>query len=211
MQFSSRLAVAILLATACASDPAPTAEGSTSGGSTGPEQTSSGESSSSAPASSSGGESTDAQEDASSSSTGAEPLQPLELDRAWVAGLEGAWLGPVLGTPLGDLPQFYWEFAWTEADALVGMADSGMGFRVEFEFAQKDGQWTLTETGTAPGNQTQTYVLHPVAREGDVVRFEVLDQPGYLQVDILPGEGTFEMAVFVRGAAHGTFDLTHPG
>lgn len=210
MPLYPRLTVAVLLATACATDPASTAEGSTSGGSTGSPLTSSGESSSSAPGSASSGESTDAQEDASSSSTGAEPLQPVELDRAWVEGLEGAWLGPVLGTPLGDLPQFYWEFAWTEADALVGMADSGMGFRVEFEFAQTDGQWTLTETGTAPGNQTQTYVLHPVAREGDVVRFEVLDQPGVLQVDILPGQGTFEMAVFVRGAAHGTFDLTHP-
>ena len=137
-------------------------------------------------------------------------MQPLELDRAWVEGLEGAWLGPVRGTPLGDLPQFFWEFEWTQADALVGVADSGMGFRFEFEFAQQDGQWTLIETGTLPGNNKQSYELHPVAREGDLVRFEVLDQPGYLQVDLLPGEGSFEMAVFVRGEAHGTFDLAHP-
>lgn len=34
----------------------------------------------------------------------------------------------------------------------------------------------------------------------------VLDPPGYLHVDILPGEGSFEMAVFVRGEAHGTFE-----
>jgi len=78
-----------------------------------------------------------------------------------------------------------------------------MGFRIEFEFAEQDGQWMLVETGTLPGGMSQSYSLHPVSREGDLVRFEVLDQPGYLQVDILPAEDSFEMAVFVRGEAHG--------
>lgn len=161
------------------------------------------------PGASTGDTSTTDGADASSSS-GDVALQPIALERDWVAGLEGAWLGPVAGTPLGDLPQFYWEFAWTQDDALLGIADSGMGFRFEFEFAQDDGQWTLLETGTLPGGMTQSSELHPVSREGDLVRFEVLDQPGYLQVDILPEEGSFEMAVFVRGAAHGSFALSHP-
>lgn len=198
------------LGAACASDPAPTASGSSTSETSGPAATGSEGDGSTNQGSTSQRETTGAEEDASSS-TGAQPLQALDLDRAWVAGLEGAWLGPVRGTPLGDLPQFFWEFAWTESDTLVGIADSGMGFRFEFEFAREDGRWTLVETGTLPGNMTQTYVLHPVAREGDVVRFEVLDRPGFLQVDILPGEGTFEMAVFLRGEAHGSFDLAQPG
>jgi len=209
MKFPSFLVAAALLTLGCASDPTPTAQVSTSGESSGSAGGGSGSSSSGSVGSTSAGESTgDVAETSSSSGGGA--LEPIELDRAWVTGLEGAWLGPVAGTPLGDLPQFYWEFAWTDADALLGVADNGMGFRVEFEFAERDGQWTLVETGTLPGNNTQSYVLHPVSREGDLVRFEVLDQPGYLQVDILPGDGSFEMAVFVRGEAHGTFDLAHP-
>ncbi|MBV1861115.1 MAG: hypothetical protein KUG77_22045 [Nannocystaceae bacterium] len=214
MQFSRFLAAALLFATACASDSAPTGRGSSTGESTGPlgassESSGSAGSISGAPQPTTEGEGTDAGADTSSSSGGA-ATQPIELDRGWVEGLEGAWLGPVSGTPLGDLPQFYWEFAWTKDDVLLGVADSGMGFRFEFEFAQHDGQWTLLETGTLPGDMTQSYELHPVARDGDLVRFEVLDQPGYLRVDILPGEGSFEMAVFVHGEAHGTFDLAHP-
>ncbi len=209
MKFASFLAAAASLTVGCASDPAPIAQGSTSGETSGSAASSSGGSSSGSVGSTSGGESTGEGAEASSSS-GSGALQPLELDRAWVTGLEGAWLGPVVGTPLGDLRQFYWEFAWTDADALLGVADNGMGFRFEFEFAQREGQWMLVETGTLPGDMTQSYALHPVSRDGDLVRFEVLDQPGYLQVDILPSEGSFEMAVFVRGEAHGTFDLAHP-
>ncbi len=209
MTLRSLVSASVLLCAGCATDPAPPAHGSTSGDPSDPAMSGPEVSSSGAPGSTSGEAST---EDAAevSSSSGDPALQPIELDREWVEGLEGAWLGPVSGTPLGNLPQFFWEFAWTQDDALVGVADGGMGFRFEFEFAEQDGQWTLIETGTLPGNMTQSYVLHPVARDGDLVRFEVLDQPGYLQVDILPGEGSFEMAVFVRGEAHGVFDLGHP-
>jgi len=209
MKFSSFFAVAALLAVGCATNPAPKEDGATSGETTGPVASSSESSGSGTPGSTSREASTGDGADASSSS-GAEALQPIELDRSWVEGLQGAWLGPVTGTPLGDLPQFYWEFAWTDADSLLGVADNGMGFRIEFEFAELDGQWMLVETGTLPGGMSQSYSLHPVSREGDLVRFEVLDQPGYLQLDILPAEGSFEMAVFVRGQAHGTFDLSHP-
>ncbi|MGH1345191.1 MAG: hypothetical protein ACRBN8_26755 [Nannocystales bacterium] len=211
MQLYSSVLVGVLFLAGCASESPTTGQGGTSGGTEGlgtdvaQSSSSPGSQEDSSPNGSTG-EGADA-----SSGSGDSGLETIELDRGWVAELEGAWLGPVAGTPLGDLPQFYWEFAWTDTDALVGVADSGMGFRFEFEFAEHDGQWTLLETGTLPGDITQSYELHPVSREGDLVRFEVLDQPGYLQVDILPGEGRFDMAVFVRGEPHGTFDLAHPG
>ena len=129
------------------------------------------------------------------------------LDRAWIETLAGPWRGPVRGTPIGDLPDFFWEFAWTEDDAMVAVADNGMGFRFEFVFAEVEDQWTLTETGTLPGGMTQSYVLHPVSQDGARVRFEVLERPGYLEVDIQPTPTDFDMAVSLRGEAHGVFDL----
>lgn len=148
--------------------------------------------------------------DGSAESSGeAEPLEPIALDQAWVDTVQGPWLGPVHGTPMGDLPQFFLDFVWND-DALVAVTDNGMGFRIELSFAQTDGQWTLTETGTLPGNFTQSYELHPVAREGDRVTFEVLDRPGYLRVDVEPTASAFEMVVLLRGEGHGTFELARP-
>jgi|GEM_PF-2043063 len=202
MRFTALVFTAGLL-TACANDPDVPSAGSTSTPGSTSEVASS-------DATGESGTEDSSTEDASSSS-GEPGLEPIALDEGWVQSLHGAWLGPVTDTPMGDLPQFYWEFEWTDEDALVGVADSGMGFRFELEFAEQDGQWTMTETGTLPGNLTQSYVLHPVAREGARVRFEVLERPGFLQVDLEPGPDTFDMVVLLRGEPHGAFDLGRPG
>ncbi len=209
MRFHPLLAAPLVLA-ACADSPAP-AGGSTTDapGSTGAPEGSSttepAEAESSTTALASTGQAD------GSSSTGPASLQPIALERDWVDALGGPWLGPVTGTPMGDLPQFYWEFAWTADDAMVGVADNGMGFRFELAFVEVDGQWTMTETGTLPGNMTQSYVLHPVEQEGARVRFEVLDRPGFLQVDVEPTDSAFGMDVLLRGEGHGSFDLARPG
>lgn len=207
MRFSSLLAASLLLA-GCADSPSTPAEGSTSDvpASTGAAAESS--TGSSAATTTGAGDSTGV---ADASSTGAAPLEPIALDRDWVESIAGPWLGPVTGTPIGDLPQFFLDFAWNDDDALVAVADDGKGFRLEFTFSERDGQWIFTELGELPGGLVQTQDLHPVEREGDRVRFEVLDRPGYLTVEIEPSTTDFEMAVQVRGNGHGTFSLARPG
>lgn len=209
MRFSPLL-VGSLLFVACADSPSTPAAGSTtdtpgstgataeSGSTTSPEDASSSSSSSGGVAE-------------GSSSTGTETLEPIELDRAWVERIAGPWLGPVAGTPMGDIPQFFLDFAWSDGDALVAVADNGKGFRLEFTFSERDGQWVFTELGELPGGLVQTYDLHPVEREGDRVRFEVLEQPGYLSVEVEATADAFEMAVQVRGNGHGTFSMARPG
>ncbi|MCR9164503.1 MAG: hypothetical protein ACE37F_07390 [Nannocystaceae bacterium] len=215
MHWSSLLAVSLLLC-GCAESTSTPSSGSTSDtpGSTGlpdsPDPSDSmATSSSTEPATAEGSSTTEAGD--GGSSTGPAAPQPIELDRAWVEGVEGPWLGPVTGTPIGDLPEFFLDFGWTEEDALVAVADNGKGFRLEFTFSQRDGQWIFTELGELPGGFVQTQDLHPVQRDGDRVRFEVIDQPGYLSVEIEPTQTSFEMAVVVRGSDHGRFSLARPG
>lgn len=208
MRYSPLLTASLLLV-ACADSPSTPAAGSTTdapGSTAAPEE--SGTSTSPEDGSSSGttrGEVADG-----SSSTGTEPLEPIALDRAWVDRIAGPWLGPVTGTPMGDIPQFFLDFAWNDGEELVAVADNGRGFRLEFTFSERDGQWIFTELGELPGGLVQTYDLHPVEREGDRVRFEVLEQPGYLSVEIEATDGEFEMAVQVRGNGHGTFSMARP-
>ncbi len=209
MRFSSLLAVSLLLA-ACSEDASSPGAGSTSDepGSTGTAaDASTGAASSST--SQAGTSSTGAA--AESSSTGPDALEPIALDRAWVDSVAGPWLGSVSGTPIGDLPQFFLDFAWTDEDVLMAVADNGEGFRLEFSFSEQDGAWVFTELGELPGGFVQTQDLRPVEREGDRVRFEVIDRPGYLSVEIEPTSTDFEMAVQVRGNDHGTFTLARPG
>lgn len=210
MRFSPLLAASLLFC-ACADDAStPVAAGSTSDApaSTGP---AAGSSSGSVADSSTdeGSSSTSGADD--STSTGPAILEPIALERAWVERVRGAWLGPVSGTPIGDLPQFFLDFAWTDDDALMAVADNGEGFRLEFTFSEREGQWIFTELGELPGGFVQTQDLHPVEREGDRVRFEVIDRPGYLSVEIEPTDATFHMAVQVRGNEHGTFELARQG
>lgn len=205
MRFSPLL-VASLLFVGCADSPSTPARGATTDtpGSTGAR------SEVSTSTSAEDGSSGQVVADGSSSARSDAP-EPIDLDRAWVERVAGPWLGPVRGTPLGDLPQFFLDFAWNDDDALVAVADNGKGFRLEFTFSERDGQWVFTELGELPGGLVQTYDLHPVERDGDRVRFEVLEQPGYLSVEIEPTDRAFEMAVKVRGNGHGTFSLTRPG
>ncbi len=209
MRFSPLL-LASLLFIACADSPSTPAAGSTSDtpGSTGAAAESS---STTSPEGASSSSTTSGGAAEGSSSTGADALEPIELDRVWVERIEGPWLGPVTGTPMGDIPQFFLDFAWNDGDALVAVADNGRGFRLEFSFAERDGQWIFTELGELPGGFLQTYDLHPVERTGDRVRFEVLEQPGYLSVEIEATDDAFEMAVQVRGNGHGTFSMARPG
>ena len=207
MRFSSLLLASLLVA-GCADSPSTPAAGTTTdapGSSGAPAESSSSSTSAGGESVSSG----DAVE--GSSSTGTEALEPIDLDRAWVERVAGPWLGPVTGTPMGDLPQFFLDFAWNDDDALVAVADNGKGFRLEFTFSERGGQWIFTELGELPGGLVQTYDLHPVEREGDRVRFEVLEQPGYLAVEIEPSDTAFEMVVQVRGNGHGTFSMARPG
>ncbi len=62
----------------------------------------------------------------------------------------------------------------------------------------------------AAGGFTQSYTLHPVAQQGERVRFEVLDRPGFLFVEMAVDGGTLGIEVLLRDEPHGTFELTRP-
>ncbi|MEM6295035.1 MAG: hypothetical protein AAGA54_27430 [Myxococcota bacterium] len=145
-----------------------------------------------------------------SSSSGDAALEPITLEGDWVESVAGPWLGSVTGTPIGDLPQFFLDFTWNDDGVLKAVADNGEGFRLEFSFEEREGGWVFTELGELPGGFVQTQDLRPVERDGDRVRFEVLERPGYLLVEIEPTPSSFEMAVQVRGRDHGTFTLARP-
>ncbi len=206
MRRFSLLVGTLCMTPACAPGPANPADGSTtttSSSSPGPSSTQAASESSSS--GDTAGETRGGAD--TSGSSGVVPLAPIPLQAVWLETLAGPWVGSVADTPMGTIPQFGWAFEWDEAGDLVAVADNGMGFRFEFRFAQDDGQWTLVETGAMPGGFEQSYTLHPVDQDGARVRFELLDRPGFLSVEMGVIGETLGIDVLLRGEPHATFDL----
>ncbi|MEM9454125.1 MAG: hypothetical protein AAGF11_08090 [Myxococcota bacterium] len=142
------------------------------------------------------------------SSTGDdEPLVPIDLDRAWIERMEGQWNGPVQ-TPYINIPEFPLDFAWQPDGSLYSFITDGEETSFAFTFADDGERWTFTERGELPGGMIQSYTLHPVAIDGDLVRWVYLDEPERLVVDLEVTEEQFRMNVTVRGVQHASFAHT---
>jgi hypothetical protein len=145
--------------------------------------------------------------DETSSETGGEALEVIVLDTAWVESLAGGWSGPVDPTPTGPVPFFPLSFAWEDDGSLHAHTDNPGGGYFDFRLYQADGTWVFDEEGVLPGGLTQSYVLHPIARDGDWVRFVTLDAPSFLIVDIGVTGSELTMLVQVMGIEHAAFSL----
>lgn len=145
--------------------------------------------------------------DETSTETGGEELVAIVLDAAWVESLAGGWSGPVDPTPAGPVPLFPLSFAWEADGSLHAHTDSPGGGYFDFRLYEADGTWVFDEEGVLPGGLTQSYVLHPIARDGDWVRFVTLDAPSFLIVDIGVTADALTMLVQVMGIEHAAFSL----
>lgn len=130
---------------------------------------------------------------------------PLDL-ADWVAAGVGTWTGRARETPVGDMA-FRIQFEATDA-GLSGTTANGAGFSLSFTYAVDNaGAWTLTETGTLPGDFTQTQVLAPVSRDGARVVWRSVADPDYLEVVVDHAGDTLVMEANVRGETHAVLDL----
>lgn len=145
--------------------------------------------------------------DSSSAEGPRDELSPLALDEAWLGRLEGLWVGPVDPTPFGPIPEFPLDFAWEGDGSLHARTDNPAGGHFDFRFHQQDGVWVLTEEGELPHGVVQRWTLHPVAQEGDLVRFTVTEMPGYLEMDVVVNDAQLVMDVRVGGTQHVLFTL----
>ncbi len=132
----------------------------------------------------------------------------IQVEAAWVMGAAGAWLGEVRETPVGTLEVFPLDFAYEDDGSLHAHSafpdDSGY---FDFRFREQDETWVLDEEGKFPGGLLQSYTLHPVEQEGERVRYEYLDMPGYIVVDVVIGTDSLLITAQVKGELHAVFDL----
>lgn len=170
---------------------------------------SAGASTGAAPADETANETTDepADETADPSTGDDEPLVPIDLDRAWIERMEGQWNGPV-ETPYIDIPEFPLDFAWQPDGSLHSFLTDGEETSFAFTFADDGEHWIFTERGELPGGMIQSYTLHPVAIDGDLVRWVYLEDPELLVVDLEVTAEQFRMEVTVRGVQHASFAHT---
>lgn len=134
--------------------------------------------------------------------------EAIEIDATWVMGAEGAWLGHISDTPYGTLDDFPLDFIHEEDGSLHARTSFGddTGY-FDFRFREQDGTWVLDEEGKFPGGLLQSYTLHPVEQANERVRFETLEMPGFILVDVIIEAESLVITAQVNGELHATFDL----
>lgn len=139
-------------------------------------------------------------------------LTPIVVDDAWVASLEGFWLGPADPTPDGEIPTFPMEFIPQEDGSMFSTTEAGdEGDHIDLHFRMDEaGGWTLYEKATLSG-ATQGYTTHPVDQTDATITWVSRDDPGFLSIAVTPASETLDIAVTLRGATHVVFDLDRRG
>lgn len=135
------------------------------------------------------------------------PALAASVDDAFIGSLAGGWAGRENTTPFGRM-DFALVFEWQGDGSLLAFTPMNEGTFIELRFAKDaSGAWLLHERAALEGMGEQRYTLHPVAAEGAMRRWDYLEKPGFLTVDVAATASALHMKVLLRGADHVIFDL----
>jgi hypothetical protein len=135
---------------------------------------------------------------------GAEGAPAAENRVAFLAALEGPWVGEARRTPIGPRP-YNITFVRTTLGQVAGEAHPGASTHY-WTFYEEEAALKLRFLSTFAGNQ-QPLVLTAMAEQGGRVVFQA-PQPGFLEVHAQPQPDTLTIQVFLRGKSHVEIHLT---
>lgn len=132
---------------------------------------------------------------------------PTGMD-AWIASLEGGWIGEDNMTPMGRMP-FALLFEKQDDGSYVthSALNHDTWIRLRF-FQEDDGRWLLEESGSLEGLGARGSVLVPMEGDDNIHRWISPDDPRYLRVEMAVDDETLYMKVVIRGNEHAQLNLT---
>jgi hypothetical protein len=134
--------------------------------------------------------------------------QPSEID-AFVASLEGAWLGPDNDTPLGKM-DFVTLFEWEADGSLHSRSSLNRETFVDLRFWKDEaGRWMLTEEAGLEGMGVQSHDLAPAGLVAGTGRYRWVhtERPEFLVIELALEGDTLVLDTFLRGEPHVAFRL----
>ena len=134
------------------------------------------------------------------------PPHPPGVERqvAFLAALEGAWVGQATVTPAGPRP-YDMTFVRTAPGQVEGAAHPGASIHY-WTFLQAEHTLHLRFLSTFAGNR-QPLLLTATETQGDTLVFHTLE-PHFLAVHVTPRANTLTMRIVLRGKPHVAIDLT---
>jgi hypothetical protein len=138
--------------------------------------------------------------------TGETAPQPLTAERriAFLASIEGPWVGRARVTPLGPRP-YDMTFVRTAPMRLEGQAYPGASTHF-WTFYEEDETLKLRFLSTFAGNQQPLWLAATVEHAGALV-FHT-PQPHFLEVHVRPHAQSLALLIFLRGTPHVEIALT---
>ena len=132
--------------------------------------------------------------------------QPLTAERriAFLAAIEGPWVGRARVTPRGPRP-YDMTFVRTAPMRLEGQAHPGASTHF-WTFYEEDETLKLRFLSTFAGTQQPLWLAATVEHEGALV-FHT-PQPHFLEVHVRPQAQTLALLIFLRGTPHVEIALT---
>jgi hypothetical protein len=134
------------------------------------------------------------------------PPQPPARERqvAFLAALEGTWVGQATVTPLGPRP-YDITFVHTAPGQVEGAAHPGASMHY-WTFSQAEHALQLHFLSTFAGNR-QPLLLTATEAKGNTFVFHT-PEPHFLAVHVTPRASTLTMRIVLRGKPHVEIDLT---
>ena len=134
------------------------------------------------------------------------PLPAVE-NAAWLARIEGVYIGQNNPTPFGRIG-FAMDMLKQPDGSVHGRVQSDRDTYFEFAFRLNDkGGMTFHETGSLGQGFVQSHELELIGTEGDTLTFATQEEPALLVAEVTADGNRLRVKVMLRGKPHVDLDM----